>query len=557
MEDRYDESVEAPHAGPANPEKVSSIEQHHYDYTHQSENAQTSDEVESSELEHKHQFLQSNDAYTRQQETPWQQEEVRPEWHAGQHGDLQVGASGQQPQKQEQHSFNEYNAEWYGQQAARAWGADHPGNGTGPGPSFAQTQQQSDQISYPPLPQFSQHAQQQPQSQLETHYASGSRAPHPIVAFGFGGRCAVIFPRRQKPISTAFGEQQPYSGQASSEKAQLLHTSKLLSRESWVQSMQRFPGPLGHAEQAGSIQHFIDQQVAIGASTGMQRSEQLLWSLLKEFVMFRGSFNGMTTGLADLLLRYEVPTTTAVLNAAALQPNSEIMQQGALEMQRLLLRGDHERACHVAMESQLWGPALLLSSFMDVDKYKQVMGLFSSQFFEDGSPLKTMYTLYSGQADAIFHRAEQPGGLVHNWKQNLAVMLANRTPNDLPIIVRLADMVRQRYSASDAHFGYLAVDVPVLPLDHPQARMCLVGSDIRAGPSNFVEPEAFQKTEIWYYAKKLGSSKFALPHFLVYKMLYAAQLADVGMVCFYSIDLRVPSGLLALFEYKRFSAAGG
>jgi hypothetical protein len=160
-----------------------------------------------------------------------------------------------------------------------------------------------------------------------------------------------------------------------------------------------------------------------------------------------------------------------------------------------------------------------------------VMGLFASQFFEDGSPLKTMYTLYSGQPDAIFHRAEQSGGLLQNWKQNLAVMLANRTPNDVPTVVRLADMVRQRYGASDAHFGYLAVDVPVLPMDHPQARMCLVGSDIRSGPSNFVEPEAFQKTEIWYYAKKLGSSKFALPHFLVYKMMYASLLADIGMVC--------------------------
>jgi hypothetical protein len=46
----------------------------------------------------------------------------------------------------------------------------------------------------------------------------------------------------------------------------------------------------------------------------------------------------------------------------------------------------------------------------------------------------------------------------------------------------------------------------------------------------FVHPEAVQRTEVFEYAKALGNSQYTLPAFQVYKFIYAATLADMGLL---------------------------
>lgn len=39
-----------------------------------------------------------------------------------------------------------------------------------------------------------------------------------------------------------------------------------------------------------------------------------------------------------------------------------------------------------------------------------------------------------------------------------------------------------------------------------------------------------QRTEVFEYAKALGNSQYTLPTFQVYKFIYAATLADLGLL---------------------------
>ena len=53
--------------------------------------------------------------------------------------------------------------------------------------------------------------------------------------------------------------------------------------------------------------------------------------------------------------------------------NDMQVQQAVHDMQVLLLKGDRVEACQKALDAELWAPALLLSSYMNIEMYQKVM----------------------------------------------------------------------------------------------------------------------------------------------------------------------------------------
>ena len=72
------------------------------------------------------------------------------------------------------------------------------------------------------------------------------------------------------------------------------------------------------------------------------------------------------------------------------------------EVQRLLLAGQHEDACRVAMHAGLWGHALLLSSHINAQLCNEVIAAFAERSFVPGDPVQTLYYLYGGSGEKIF-----------------------------------------------------------------------------------------------------------------------------------------------------------
>ena len=52
--------------------------------------------------------------------------------------------------------------------------------------------------------------------------------------------------------------------------------------------------------------------------------------------------------------------------------NDMQVQQAVHDMQVLLLKGDRVEACQKALDAELWAPALLLSSYMNIEMYQKV-----------------------------------------------------------------------------------------------------------------------------------------------------------------------------------------
>ena len=60
------------------------------------------------------------------------------------------------------------------------------------------------------------------------------------------------------------------------------------------------------------------------------------------------------------------------------------------------------------MEHHMRADALLLSSHMDADTWRLVMGKFAQQTLAPGSPLRTLYALFAGSGGDVF--ADGAGG---------------------------------------------------------------------------------------------------------------------------------------------------
>ncbi|XP_047329648.1 protein transport protein SEC16B homolog isoform X2 [Impatiens glandulifera] len=420
-------------------------------------------------------------------------------------------------------------------------------------------------------PQFS--------SPYSAERSSAGRPPHALATFGFGGKLIVM--KTDDSFSNAsYGKQSSVGGSFS-----ILNLMDVLSKKpdastAGVDSCeyfnticrQSFPGPLIGGNIGGKdLNKWVDERIVNCASldNDFQKVEalRLLLSLLKIACLHYGKLrsplgtdhaskdgDAPETAVARLFASAKGTSVQftdygTLSNCFLKSPSEGQMQDTAAEVQSLLVSGKKREALQCACEGQLWGPALVLAAQLGDQFYVDTVKKMALHQLAPGSPLRTLCLLIAGQPADIFsaettpnsgfhagtHMSVQPSqrgsnGMLDEWKENLALITANRTKDDELVLIHLGDCLwKDRSDIIAAHICYLVAEANFEAYSDT-ARLCLIGSDHWKFPRTYASPDAIQRTEFYEYIKVLGNSQFILLPFQPYKLIYAFMLAEIGKV---------------------------
>ncbi|KAG0005684.1 hypothetical protein BGZ80_005405, partial [Entomortierella chlamydospora] len=372
----------------------------------------------------------------------------------------------------------------------------------------------------------------------------------PLIAFGFGGKIMTTFPRNVQRFDSATNVMvtKRYPGDL-----QLNHVKDVLPVDKDVSS---YPGPL-----------LMDSSVQL-----KNKKKDVLKLIEDKIKEFEQDHQDSTFDAHRVLIwRLFKEPVNPVRSSASLDV-----------LQDLLRNGDRTGAVRYAMSSNLWAHALVISSCVNKELWKEAVNGFINQELMTGGgevqangreALRVLYALFSGQTqnavneliplnlripanagqddaqptDGQFVTAESlsmvqpveepkvPGASLIQWRDTLIMILSNRTSGDQSAISSLGDMLLKEGWVEAAHICYLLSPQSSVHsgLDAQSNRLVLIGAD--ASPHAifpfYKNVGAFQKTEIYEFACALRSSGATggLPFFQAYKLIYIWTLVEWGM----------------------------
>lgn len=263
------------------------------------------------------------------------------------------------------------------------------------------------------------------------------------------------------------------------------------------------------------------------------------------FLEHAGTLKRERTGLSpevrqiiDILMRYDMSSSQ---HGTVAPPAVPADAYDAVE--KLLLSGQRAEAVEFAISRGMWPTAMFLAALVDKVTLARAVHQYASTLAE-GSSLHTLAHAFALTHKRLFatipDQPSTPGSLVGNWKRNVATILANPTPKDAAIVVKLGDQLWQRFGdVAAAHMCYLIAGLKLeMWSDMNKARIVLLGLDHKKATdftgarskAGLFDVDACQLTQIYEFTKTRVSSDFVLPNFQRYKFRYACLLADFGMV---------------------------
>ncbi|ELK16235.1 Protein transport protein Sec16B [Pteropus alecto] len=383
--------------------------------------------------------------------------------------------------------------------------------------------------------------------QAEAVSAAGPKAPmkfyipHVPVSFGPGGQLVCVGSGSLSDGQTALVE---------------LHSMEVILNDSEEQEeMRTFSGPL-----IGENVHKVDimtfcQQKAIQSrrsETPGSRDSALLWQLLVLLCRQNGSMVG--SDIAELLMqdcrkleKYSRQPPVAnlitltdddwpVLSSGAPNlltgespPSVETPAQIVEKFTKLLYYGRKKaRSLGVGHEEPPVGSCFVPVQ-QDGPKDLQLGYDFTSTLALN-DPLQTLFQLMSGRTpQAATCCGDKQWG---DWRPHLAVILSNQGGDPelhQRTIVTMGDTLAGKGLVEAAHFCYLMAHVPFGHYTVKTDHLALLGSSHSQAFLKFATTEAIQRTEIFEFCQTLGRPQSFIPSFQVYKLLYAARLADYGL----------------------------
>ena len=287
--------------------------------------------------------------------------------------------------------------------------------------------------------------------------------------------------------------------------------------------IQEFKGPLSadSAEMQGDVIKFISERKndpvaytlnSLRSNSAFPKSEHLLWSLLEIMIRFDGSLSsessvdGSNTStpeshIARLLLDSDSssstvdPTMTSQedsfvqqaylshLNASTNlrkgqnpsmpSSSSAVVDAGdknvedahfLAQVESLLIRGQREKACELAVSAEQWAIALMIGSMCSKSTFQNMMKSFAEKSFPQQSSLNLLSLLYSNQAENMIRYGGRSlggsGGSDENvekgWRKSLAAVLTNKVGDWASLSRAVGDRVREGGGdVMAAQFAYL------------------------------------------------------------------------------------------------------
>lgn len=398
----------------------------------------------------------------------------------------------------------------------------------------------------------------------------------PIIRWGFGGTVVTSFPKEVQRYSS--GQQYP-SVKCSPGEVRTRSFNTILPIEDHI---ARFPGPLrGKGKKKDLISWLSfridelarveEQQAYSGHVENPRRREgQLLLRILRIFIENDGLLAGNDTvqkAVSEVLsvgiLDHTHAQTSLVLgNPVGRASRDEKSDDANIEaidgIRKTLLSGNREAAIWQAADKRLWAHAMLISSTVSPELWKQVVQEFVRQEIRDvgesAKPLSALYEVFGGNWEESIDELVPPsarGGFqlvskntdsasnksglegLEKWRETLLLVLNNRTPDDGQALAALGRLLLGYGRAEAAHICYLFAK-PYSSFsgpDDPQTSIALVGANHLQAPLNFANDlDSIILSEVYEFGLSLATSSpsSSVPHLQAYKLYHAFVLAEHG-----------------------------
>ena len=405
---------------------------------------------------------------------------------------------------------------------------------------------------------------------------------YPIFRWGVGGAVITSFPKQIPRFGG--GATQPMMKCSPGEvKIQSLKDTLPLADE-----IVKFPGPLKSKSKKKEVSAWLGRKIealendiklpglenSIGAQ-GLTLLEEkiLLWKIMQILIDNDGQLENNPA--AEAAVRKVLSpdavdsgepsasfTTAADLiigsatNASSVQAEP-VDPRAVQELRTLLTKGDREKAVWHAVDQRLWAHAMLLSSTLSKDIWKQVVQEFVrkevKKMGNNNQALAVLYEIFAGNweecidelvpasARAGFQMVSTGGNEttqnafqgLDKWRETLSLVLNNRSENDVQALLSLGRLLAGYGRVEAAHICFIFARSAAYfgGVDDPQSDIVLVGTDHRGAPLNVgANLESILLTEVYEFALSLSapSGSYVMPHLQNYKLVHAYALAEYG-----------------------------
>jgi hypothetical protein len=227
------------------------------------------------------------------------------------------------------------------------------------------------------------------------------------------------------------------------------------------------------------------------------------------------------------------------------------------DLQKLLAKGEREKAVWHAVDQRLWGHAMLLSSTLSKDVWKQVVQEFVRKEVKkvgrNNQALAVLYEVFAGNHDdcvdelvpasarAGFQMVSTDGASaaqnaqqgLDKWRETVALILNNRSDGDVSALLSLGKLLAQYGRVEAAHICYIFARsvAHISGVDDTSADLVLIGIDHKQHATELgIDLEPILLTEVYEFALSLSAQNnpHIMPHLQNFKLAHAYQLAEYG-----------------------------
>ena len=445
-----------------------------------------------------------------------------------------------------------------------------------------------------------------PYQQQQTSQESSKEHGRPacsIINFGFGGRLCHYSQQLQQVKITSVKEfiQEERSQGMIGES--LPNASTQFSKEQAM--MQAFPGPLSSKRQGqvkSLLQKFFSE--TYNESACSNSSEKLCTRVLCALIQHCEKLaqlpnSDISRQLATELLggnaqggqneSASIGFENNYVNDSPLQTGFQQLDsnEAANQMQDLLCHGKTEEALAIALQGQIWGPALVLANHMGQEKLTDTISAMASSCLVKDSPLERFMISVadsshvpnprnasssslnslsesshqgkgsgfpsggevSGQGFGFLNSASkdslasvasaasspymygEKSSAIEKWEKTLCILTNNRKDWKNLAIKQLGDDILDRNSdIFGAHLCYILGCYEFEPF-REGSRLCLVGSNHKnVLGCHYVHSKYIQLSEVYEWLITQQNSQYVSFAFQPYRLMYAFKLLDMGDV---------------------------
>ena len=216
----------------------------------------------------------------------------------------------------------------------------------------------------------------------------------------------------------------------------------------------------------------------------------------------------------------------------------------------LLIRAEYRNAINESLQSNLYTHAIIFAmSLSNTEELNMVLTRFANHSYPVGHPIHALITVQANQTATLLPTPQQLLTIVannntavlppviQNWRACTAFIIRSLSAvQSRPFLLLLSDCLAVLNLTSAAHIAYLLTALPLDPYVTETARCVLIGYNHQRRSS--VHASHVQMTCILEFvlaaaAVNNGSntaSNLIMPTLLPYKLLYAYQLIEVGLL---------------------------